>query len=187
MEGNKVTLKEYYLNHEKNIIEQLLKKIIDNFCSDGKAYYLDKYRNRKENEYLELDKISIPAETISLKRRNNNPVEWEVSFKLLRNAIKITLRFGKILRPTDYLTMNGKSNFIGTPLHILVSMLDEKEYQQNSLVGKKITHTVFGEVRVLGIDYPKDIILIETQLESKMISMEYFQITEKEFEGLFNE
>lgn len=149
-------LSELYLPYEKDLIEKLLRKIIEKFRSEGDAHYFDKFGSSKEDEFIELDKISSSTETIHFKRRNNNPIEWGVSFSRLKNAIKVTVRRGRILRPTDYLYMDGKSNFIGTPLHLLISLLPQEEYQKYSLANWQLTHQKFGKVKILGIDYPEN-------------------------------
>lgn len=181
-----MNLNELYLPYEKKIIPIIFNDIISNFRNTGRAPYFDKYGNQKIDEYLELDRISSATETIYFKRRNNNPVEWEVPFSKLKNAIKATVRFGRILRQTDYLTMDGKSNFIGTPLHLLVSLLPQEEYQKYSLSNRYLTHQKFGKVKILGIDYPENHITIESQPKPKKIKMDFWEITEDEFNGVVN-
>ena len=180
-------LLDLYLPYKKRITSEVFNKIINRFRETGRALYFDKFGNPKEDEFLELDRISYGTETIYFKRRKNNPVEWEVSFSKLRNAIKATVRSGKILRPTDYLTMDGKSNFIGTPLHLLISLLTDEFYQKYSLVNRYLIHQKFGKVEILGIGYPENNILIEFQPKNKLIKMDYWEVDEKEFNEVVNE
>ncbi|MCZ7603141.1 MAG: hypothetical protein M5R37_09745 [Melioribacteraceae bacterium] len=171
-----------YLDYENKVINDLISKIKKVFESEGKAPYYDTESNKKEDEFLELISFGPP---IKFKRRNNVP--WEVSRDDLESAIKLTLRKGSIQRPTDYLHMYGKSNFVGTPLHLIISLLPNDEYANLSLIGMKLVHKKFGESIIDEIEFEKDIIKLTTNSEGiKSISMKYLEIDDDQFKGLIH-
>lgn len=180
-------LSELYFPYEQEVVDKLFNQVLARFKSQRKAPYLDKYQNPKEDEFLELASIDYTSGKIYFRRRLNNPERWDVSFGELKNAVKATVRLGRILRPSDYLKMDGKSNFVGTPLHLLISLLSQEEYQKYSLANRYLSHQKFGKVKILGIEYPENNIHIEYTPKPKAIKIEFWEITKDEFKEALNE
>lgn len=180
-------LSELNIKFENNIIEKFLRLILDRFTKEKVAPYLNRDGTPKDDEFLELRNINYPATRINVYRRFSNLEKWDVSFSELRKAIKLTLRNGKILGSADYNKMTGTSNFVGTPLHILIALIPEEEYKKNTLVGKLLKHPKFGFVKVMSLDFNKESINIETENNLKSIKMDFWEITEEEFKNTLNE
>lgn len=183
----KMKLNELYLPYEDRMIDRLFDLILERFKSEKRAPYLNKDGTPKEDEFLELKNINYPSEYINVYRRFDNPEKWDVTFKELKNAIKLTLRNGRILRSGDYNKMTGTSNFVGTPLHILIALLSEDEYKKYSLVGRPLKHLKFGSVKVEAIDFKDDFVIIEVENKTKKIKIDYWEIEEKDFKGILSE
>lgn len=170
-----LSLKELYVQNETTAIGSITKKIMDRLQEEGKIHHIQKNGKIKEDSFLELDKI-VEDEAIYFKKKNNKPKEWIVPIKTLEDAIKFTIRKGKVARATEYLKMNGSSNFIGTPLHLLINSVNNDEYLKNSIVGKKIPHKVFGDVKVDTVDYNTEVVTATINEKEKALVMEYWQV-----------
>ncbi len=176
---------DLYIRHEQTAIDVLFESIIKKFREQGKIPYFENNGLPKSDEFLELERISFPDEKIFVKRRNNNPTIWDIKFTELKDAVKLSIRSGGILKTSDYLKMYGKSNFIGTPLHLLINILDECEYESYSLVGKSIDHPKYGNCEITGIslkDNKMSLRIAEGIRDFFMI----FNYDEEKFCALFN-
>lgn len=180
-------LSELYLPYEKLQIDKFFNQILERFKSEKKAPYVDKNHDPREDEYLELVNINYPSEYINIQRRFNNQEKWKVTYDEIKNAIKFTLRQGSIQGSGDYNKMTGTSNLVGTPLHILIALLPKDEYEKVSLVGKSLPHSKFGNVVAKEIDLAENHIVIPVEGKEKKIIMDYWEITEEEFNRVFNE
>lgn len=141
---------DVYKVYEDKISQELTDRLVEIFLSEREAPYLTADGEPKEDEFLELVRFS--NDVLICKRRTG--VDWEVPVTLLREAVRLTLRCGGIVRQSDYKSMSGTSNFRGTPLHILISQLDTNVYAVHSIVNREIEHSIFGKVLLLGISYP---------------------------------
>ena len=180
-------LSEIYPPYEKSLIDNLFNQILDRFNSQKKAPYVDKELNPKEDEFLELININYSSEYINVYCRFENPEKWAITFLELRNAIKLTIRHGQIMGAGNYNKMTGTSNFVGTPLHILIALIPEDEYKKKSLVGKLLKHSKFGLVEVDSLDLKDDFINIKVEEDVKKTKMDFWEIDEKEFRDIFDE
>lgn len=171
------TLKDIYLQNENSAIENIREAIVDNLKSQGTIHQVQKSGRKKEDVFFELDRV-VSDDAIYFKKRNNKPKEWIVPLETLNDAIKFTIRKGKVARATEYMKMNGTSNFIGTPLHTLISSIDTDEYIKNSIVGKNIPHKVFGDVFVETIEYQNDVVTAKVNEKEKTIVLDYWQVDE---------
>jgi len=180
-------LNDLYIPYENKIVENFFKHIIEKFKSEERAPYIDKNLQPREDEYLELVNINYPSEYINIQRRFDNPEKWNVTFLELRNAIKFTLRKGSIQGSGDYNKMTGTSNFVGTPLHILIALVQNDEYKKVSIVGKQLKHPKFGLVLIEEIEFVENVINILVGESIKKIKMDFWEITELDFNKVFNE
>lgn len=180
-------LNEIYIPYENKIVEDFFKQIIEKFNSEERAPYIDKNLQPREDEFLELVNINYPSEYINIQRRFDNPEKWNVTFKELKNAIKYTLRKGSIQGSGDYNKMTGTSNFVGTPLHILIALIPNDEYKKVSIVGKQLKHPKFGLVLIEEIEFPKDEIIIQFEEDRKKLKMDFWEISKEEFNSALYE
>lgn len=180
-------LNELYIPYESKVVDNIFNKILESFKASKRAPYIDKNLEPKEGEFLELISINYPSKYINVQRRFNNPDKWQITFKDLENAVKFTLRMGGIQGSGDYNKMTGTSNFIGTPLHILIALIPNKEYLKASIVGKSLHHKKFGAVKVNKINMLKETIFIETEGAIKEIAVNFFELIDEEFNRVINE
>lgn len=171
------TLKDIYVQNENNAIENIREAIVENLRTVGKIQRIQKSGRKKEELFFELDRV-VSGEAIYFKKRNNKPNEWIVPYKTLEEAIKFTIRKGRIARATEYMKMSGTANAIGTPLHTLISSIETDEYLKNSLVGKNIPHKVFGDVQVETIEFQNDVVTAKVNEKEKTIVLDYWQVDE---------
>lgn len=169
------TLKEIYVQNENSAIENIREAIVENLKAEGTIHQVQKSGRKKEDVFFELDRV-VSDDAIYFKKRNNKPKEWIVPFDTLNDAIKFTIRKGRVARATEYMKMNGTSNFIGTPLHTLISTINTDEYLRNSIVGKNIPHKVFGDVFVETIEYENDVVTAKVNEKEKTIVLDYWQM-----------
>ena len=180
-------LNELYIPYEGKKVEDFFKKIIEIFKVNERAPYIDKNLQSREGEYLELLNFNYPSEYINIQRRFDNPEKWNVTFSELKNAIKYTLRKGSIQGSGDYNKMTGTSNFVGTPLHIIIALIPNDEYKKVCIIGKQLTHPKFGLVPIEEIEFPENVISILVGENIKKIKMDFWEITESDFNKVFNE
>jgi len=125
-----------------------------------------------------LDKI-IKDDAIYFKKLNNKPAEWIIPFESLRNAIKYTLRKGKIVRATEYAKIDKTCKPIGSPLHFLIRIIDEDEIFSSSIINKTFPHEVFGNVLVEGIDFESERATIKVNEQEKNVMLDYWKVNDQ--------
>ncbi|HZW40295.1 MAG TPA: hypothetical protein VFF33_13435 [Ignavibacteriaceae bacterium] len=82
--------------------------------------------------------------------------------------------------------MDGTSNFVGTPLHLIISLIHENEYKCYSLAEKKLPHTKFGEVGIIEIEYSNNNVIIDVIDSTKKIKMDFWEIEKEEFDKVID-
>ena len=171
------TLAEIYLPAEQLLINQLFKQIQDLIKEKKKIPYLDSDNNPKE-EYLEY--FIITDAMISFNKRGGNKTKDKVTFKELKNAIKLALRTDEEFTRTGFNKMSGKSNIAGMPLYLFINLVID-EIKKRRIVGQEISHQSFGKGIISKIDFKTESVWFKYGDDLKMLSMDYFSL-EKEDE-----
>jgi len=176
------TLAEIYLPAEQLLINQLFMQIQDLIKEKKKIPYLDSDNNPKE-EYLEY--FNITDAMISFNRRGGNKTKDKVTFKELKDAIKLAFRTDEEFTRTGFNKMSGKSNISGTPLYLFINLVVD-EIKKRRIVGQEISHQSFGKGIISKIDFKTESVWFKYNDDLKMLSMDYFSLEKEDEQKIKN-
>ena len=176
------TLAEKYLPAEQLLINQLFMQIQDLIKEKKKIPYLDSDNNPKE-EYLEY--FNITDAMISFNRRGGNKTKDKVTFKELKDAIKLAFRTDEEFTRTGFNKMSGKSNISGTPLYLFINLVVD-EIKKRRIVGQEISHQSFGKGIISKIDFKTESVWFKYGDDLKMLSMDYFSLEKEDEQKIKN-
>lgn len=177
------TLKDFYIEYEKNTINQFFDAIVEKIKEEGKIYFYDKNGKIKEDKFLELGSVD-DLNNINLKEQGKQISDYQIPEQLIKEAIRFTIRKGSVQRATAYNTFTPKNNKLGTQLNMLINVLGHEEISEYSLVGKTLSHSAFGDVLIKEMDYEQDIVHCDVDGDDKPIVIDYWEINDKD-KGVF--
>lgn len=179
---NMKTLAEIYLPAEQLLINQLFQQIQDVIKEKKKIPYLDSDNNPKEES---LEYFIITDASISFNKRGGNNTKDKVTFKELKEAIKLAFRTDEELTRSGFNKMFGKTTFASTPLYLFINLVVD-EIEKRRIVGQEVSHQSFGKGIIAKIELQKESVWFKYGNDQKMISMDYFSLNRDDEEKIQN-
>lgn len=174
------TLSEIYLPAEQQLINHLFDRIKAEIREKKKIAYMESEKNPTE-EFLEY--FMMTDELISFNKRSGNKNKCLVKAKELRDALKYSLRTDEELTRQKFNKLFGTANFVGTALYLFIDIIKE-EIANRKIVGREVTHQVFGKGTITKIEIPNEFVSFQYGEESKRLSMAHFSITKDDQEKM---